>query len=139
MSVTQISVFVESKPGHMVRILGLFKEAGVNVRGYDASDTGDYGIVRFIVDDPDAALDVLRDHGAAVKPSEVLCVKLHDAPGELARVFEVISECGINVTYSYSLIKTYIALSVDDIEQAERLLESQPVEFISQDMLKETI
>lgn len=139
MSVTQISVFVESRPGHLARILGLFKDANVNVRGYDASDTGDYGIVRFVVDEPELALATLRDHGAAVKPSEVLCIKLHDNPGELARVFQVISECGINVAYSYSLINTYIALSVKDIEEAERLLEDQPVEFISQEKLKETI
>ena len=60
MSVSQISVFIESEPGHLVRVLDSFVEAGVNVRGYSASDTGDYGIVRFIVDNPDAALAVLR-------------------------------------------------------------------------------
>ena len=54
MSVSQISVFIESEPGHLVRVLDSFVEAGVNVRGYSASDTGDYGIVRFIVDNPDA-------------------------------------------------------------------------------------
>ena len=52
MSVSQISVFLESKPGHLRRVLDSFEEAGVSVRGYSASDTGDYGIVRFIVDDP---------------------------------------------------------------------------------------
>lgn len=139
MSVTQISVFVESRPGHMARILGMFRDAGVNVRGYDASDTGDYGIVRFIVDRPEVALSALRASGAAAKASEVLCIKLQDEPGELARVFQVISDCGVNVAYSYSLIKTYIALSVKDIEEAERLLADQPVEFISQDRLMETI
>ena len=61
MSVSQISVFIESEPGHLVRVLDSFVEAGVNVRGYSASDTGDYGIVRFIVDNPDAALAVLRE------------------------------------------------------------------------------
>ena len=33
MTVSQISVFAESKPGHLSRVLGIFEAAGVNVRG----------------------------------------------------------------------------------------------------------
>ena len=115
MSVSQISVFIESEPGHLVRVLDSFVEAGVNVRGYSASDTGDYGIVRFIVDNPDAALAVLREQNAACAKSEVLVLRLEDTPGELARVMGIIADCHINVTYSYSLISTYIVLSVNDV------------------------
>ncbi|MEG0477712.1 MAG: amino acid-binding protein, partial [Raoultibacter sp.] len=50
MSVSQISVFLESRPGHLRRVLDLFEAAAVSVRGYCASDTGDYGVVRFVVD-----------------------------------------------------------------------------------------
>ena len=68
MSVQQISVFVESKPGHLSRVIDAFTQANVSVRGYSASDTGDYGIVRFVVDDPDRALQVLHDMNCARKP-----------------------------------------------------------------------
>ena len=47
----------------------------------------------------------------------------------------VMADCGINVTYSYSLISTYIALSVEDIGRAEELLASEPVELVGQDAL----
>ena len=84
MSVSQISVFLESKPGHLRRVLDAFEAAGVSVRGYSASDTGDYGIVRFVVDDPDAALArCCTGQGAAATKTEVLCVRLDDRPGEL--------------------------------------------------------
>lgn len=139
MSVSQISVFIESEPGHLVRVLDSFVAAGINVRGYSASDTGDYGIVRFIVDDPDAALSVLRAQNAAATKSEVLCLKLADTPGELARVMGVIASCHINVVYSYSLISTYIVLSVNDLAAAERSLEGEPVELIGQDDLKHLV
>ena len=135
MSVSQISVFLESKPGHLRRVLDSFEEAGVSVRGYSASDTGDYGIVRFVVDDPQGALEVLREQGAAATTTEVLCVRLDDRPGELARVMGVMADCGINVSYSYSLISTYIALSVKDLARAEELLAHEPVELIGQDSL----
>ena len=50
MSISQIGVFVENHPGHVARVLDAFVEAEVQVRGYCMSDTGDYGIVRFVVD-----------------------------------------------------------------------------------------
>lgn len=135
MSVKQISMFLESKPGHLSRVLNRFEEHGINVRGYSASDTGDYGIVRFIVDQPEKALTVLKEAGAAVKLSDVLCLKLEDKPGELARIMGVLASCNINVAYSYSLISTYIALSVEDKTAAETLLQAEPVQMVSQDEL----
>lgn len=135
MGVSQISVFVESRPGHMARVLDAFQEAGVNVRGYSASDTGDYGIVRFIVDKPDRALSVLSDMGAAAVKTEVLCALLPDTPGELARIMGIMARCGINVEYSYSLISTFIVLSVKDIEAAERVLADESIELIGQNDL----
>ena len=133
MSVQQISVFVESKPGHLSRVVDAFTEANVSVLGYSASDTGDYGIVRFVVDDPDRALQVLRNMNCAATKTSVLCLRLEDKPGELARVLKVLSSCGINVQYSYSLISTYICLYVKDLDQAEKLLADQPVELLDQE------
>lgn len=49
------------------------------------------------------------------------------------------ADCGINVIYSYSLISTYIALSVKDIAAAERLLADQPIELITQDDLRKPV
>lgn len=135
MSVKQISVFMESRPGHMGRVLAAFEQAHINVRGFSASDTGDYGIVRFIVDKPEEALDVLRERGAAAKMTDILCVRLDDKPGELARVMGVFAECEINVIYSYSLISTYIALNVEDISHAESLLANEPVVMVNQEEL----
>lgn len=139
MSVSQISVFLESQPGHLHRVLDAFEVAGVSVRGYSASDTGDYGIVRFIVNDPDKALDVLKEQGAAATETAVLCVRLVDKPGELARVMGIMAQCNINVAYSYSLISTYIALSVKDIARAEALLNEEPVELIGQSDLSDVL
>lgn len=139
MSVSQISVFLESKPGHLKRVLEMFVAESISVRGYSASDTGDYGIVRFIVDDPSRALAALEAAGAAATTTEVLVAKLADRPGELARLIGVMADCKINVIYSYSLISTYIALSVSDIAGAEALLADQPIELITQEDLKKPV
>jgi len=139
MAVSQISVFLENQPGHLKKVLDAFEEAGVNVRGYSSSDTGDFGIARFILDKPDVAFDVLRDRGCAATQAQVICIRLPDQPGELARVMGIIAEAGINVIYSYSLISTIIAIHVNDTASAETALRHQPIELVSQDEISETV
>ena len=135
MSIKQISVFVENRPGHLQRILGLFCEKDVNVRGYSCSDTGDYGIARFIVDKPEKALSVLAERGVAATTSDVVCLILKDEPGELGRVFGLMAESGVNISYSYSLISTYIAFKVNDPQKAEEYLAAKGITLISQNDL----
>ena len=133
MTIKQISVFAESKPGHVSAVLELFGNESINVRGFSAGDTGEYGILRFIVDKPDEALAILQKNNHACACTPVLCIRLKDEPGELARVMKVLASCDINVIYSYSMISAYIVLSVSDIEHAEALLANEPVECACQD------
>lgn len=132
MSVSQISVFTESKPGHLLRVLDTFRDAGVSVRGYSISDTGDYGIARFVVDAPDAAASALKEAGFASNTNEVVCLELKDVPGELARILSSIAEAGINIAYSYSLISTYIVIASHDIAALERALSATDASMLSQ-------
>ena len=48
MTVHQISIFVENKSGTLLRVLDLFKEAGVQLIASTISDTVEYGIYRII-------------------------------------------------------------------------------------------
>lgn len=135
MSIKQISVFVENRPGHLQRILALFTEKDINVRGYSCSDTGDYGIARFIVDKPEKALSVLAERDVAATSSDVVCLVLKDEPGKLERVFGLMAESGVNISYSYSLISTYIAFKVNDPDKAEEYLTEQGISLINQNDL----
>ena len=131
MSISQISVFMESKPGALNAALDALTQAKINIRGYCASDTGDFGIVRIVVDNTEAGLAALSKAGFVAKTKQVVCVKLKDAPGELKRCLSAIADAGINVQYSYSLVGTYICLQVeDDLEAVEKLLERESLELV---------
>ena len=128
------------------RLMGYYPTLAGETETYLTAKASEQGLVmdgqplvRFIVDDPLRALDVLVDMGAAATTTDVLCARLNDEPGELARVMGVMADCGINVTYSYSLISTYIALSVKDLARAEQLLAGEPVELIGQDDLARSL
>lgn len=134
-SVKQLSVFIENKAGRVSEVSDVLGDAGVNIRGFSVSDTADYGIVRLVVDDPDAGRAALQDDGFTVKSSDVLCVRLPDEPGGLARVLKLVSDAGVNIEYVYSLISTYVVINVADIDRALSLLKDQPVELVTQEQI----
>ncbi len=116
--IQQISVFIENRPGRVSEVCDLLEEQGINVRGFMISDTNDYGILRLVVDRPDEALALLNDRGYAAKAKPILVARLEDRPGNLSRLLDHLSQAGINVTYSYSLISTFVAICTSDVDEA---------------------
>lgn len=133
MKVRQLSVFIENKAGRVSEVTDILGDVGVNIRGFSVSDTAEYGILRLVVDRPDEAKAALKEHGFTVKESDVICIKLADEPGALARVLKVVSDAGVNIEYVYSLISTYVVVNVGDIDRSLQLLQGQPVQLVSQE------
>ena len=131
--VNQLSVFMENKAGRVSEVTAALGETGVNIRGFSVSDTAEFGILRLVVDDPDRGKSVLKEAGFTVKESDVVCIKLPDEPGSLARVLKVVSDAGVNIEYVYSLVSTYVVVNVSDIDRALQMLSDQPVQLVSQE------
>ncbi len=51
MTVNQISVFLENKPGTLTAMTGLLAESGIDMRALSLAETNDFGILRTIVHD----------------------------------------------------------------------------------------
>ncbi len=133
MKVRQLAVFIQNRAGRVSEVTGLLGESGVNIRGFSVADTADYGILRLVVDDPDAALVVLRDGGFTVREDEVVCIDLHDRPGSLANALKIVADAGVNIEYIYSMVATYVVLNVEDVDRALELLADKPIKLVSQE------
>ncbi|GAB4274049.1 MAG: ACT domain-containing protein [Coriobacteriia bacterium] len=131
MKVRQISVFIENRVGRVSEVTGLLGENDINIRGFSVADTAEFGILRLVVDDPDRALDVLRDAGFTAREDEVICIDLPDTPGALANALRVVSDAGVNIEYIYSLVSTFVVLNVENPDRALTLLEGKPVKLAS--------
>jgi len=136
MSVTQLAVFIENKPGRLAAVTRLLGDAGINIRGYSIADTEDYGILRLLVDDEVKARQVLRDHSFTVHESQILLTEMPDRPGGVADVLESFAELGINVEYTYIIVRSMIALGIDQREQAEASLQAHGIRLLTNDDLK---
>ena len=137
MKVKQISIFIENKPGRLLKVTRTLADAGINIRALSVADTVDYGLMRLIVDDYVMARDVLAEASVTVALTDVIAAEMPDVPGGLNSVVEILSEAGINIEYMYAFSgntgKGAIdVFRVDDIEGAEKLLESKGVKTLSQ-------
>lgn len=102
MKITQLSVFAENKPGHIIAPCRLLAEAGVNIRTLSLADTQKFGILRLIVSDWQKAAQLLEEAGFLVKPTDVLAVEVPDCPGGLSEVLAALDHTSINIEYMYA-------------------------------------
>ena len=123
----QITLFAENKPGQLASATQILSENGINIRAFTIVDSKEFGIVRFVVDDADAALHHLRTAGFSVSETDVIGLEMPDKPGALHEISRVLSENAINVDYSYSYVnatpgKAILILQASDLTKAVRLL-----------------
>jgi len=136
MTIEQLSVFVENKPGKLVEALEAIAGAGIDLRALSLADTADFGILRVIVDKPAEAFKALQSEGYLVKSSEVIPVSVGDKPGGLAAVLRVLADNGVNVEYTYAFVahssdKAFVVLRVGDNDAAVRVLSDNGISMLS--------
>ena len=85
---SQVTVFVENKPGRIARIARILGDNNINIRAVTISDKGEYGLINILVDDPDRANAVLTEEGFSVSRKHVIGVVMKDKPGGLADIAE---------------------------------------------------
>jgi len=102
MKITQLSIFVENKPGRLAAPCRALAEAGINIRALSLADTQRYGILRMIVSDPGTAQKVLEQAGFMVKATEVVAVEVPDRPGGLAQILAALENTSINIEFMYA-------------------------------------
>ncbi len=129
MPLPQISLFLENKPGRLASVCHALTDGGVNIASLSLADTSDFGIVRLLVDKPEAARDLLKAAGFGVNVRDVVAIAAGDEPGTLAKVLDVIDTTGANVEYMYAFSvrsgdKAVLVFRFDKTDEAEKALEA---------------
>lgn len=141
MTIKQLSIFVENRPGRLAEIADLLGEEKIDIRAVCVSDTREFGILRLIVDEPEAAAAKLKAHGCTCSLCDVLVLRLDDNPGGLAYPMHALAEVGISVEYMYAFVSksadsagaAYVIFRVQDNEHAMAVLAEKGVRMASQE------
>lgn len=136
MSLQQVTVFVENKKGALVGITDTLASHNVNIRALSIADTEEFGILRLIVNDTETACRILAEKEYLLKVTDVVGVKIGDAPGKLSGALAVLDEAGINMEYLYAFMArtekhAYVVLRVADNAAAETALEKAGYHLIT--------
>ena len=142
MSVKQISVFLENKPGALSDMARVLADNGIDMRAFSLAETSDFGIARVIVDDLYKTTTVLKDAGFVHSVSSVLAVAIPDVPGGLCQVLNVLRDGNINVEYMYAFLggkanSAYMIFKVQHHHDAAAALTAKGIRLVDQEELSE--
>lgn len=102
MKITQLSVFLENRPGRLSALCRTLADAGVNLSTLMLSDNGEFGLLRLLTPDVDKAKATIAAAGFAVTTSDVVALQVPDRPGGLAGVLVLLEKAGVSVEYMYA-------------------------------------
>ena len=139
MSIKQVSVFLENKPGQLSAMTALLAANNIDIRALSLAETEDFGIARMIVDDIYEAANVLRNGDFIANFSHVLAFAVPDEPGGLNKLLNAFNEAKVNIIYMYSCLgsndptKAYMLFRVTDTKGSEPALVAQGLRPLTQE------
>ncbi len=142
MSVKQISVFLENKPGALEKMTAVLGENKIDMRALSLAETKDFGIVRIIVDDVYRTATVLKDEGFVHNLTPVVVVAIPDEPGGLNSILKIFAEAKTNIEYMYAFLggeksqHAYMVFRVDDAKAASAAIVSHGLHLVAQEEIE---
>ncbi|MBR5977235.1 MAG: acetolactate synthase [Clostridia bacterium] len=139
MSIKQISVFLENKPGELSGMTSLLADSNIDIRALSLAETSDFGIARLIVKDIRRAAMVLSEANFVASTSEVLAFAVPDEPGGLNNLLNKFNEAEVNIEYMYAFLdaedkdNAYMIFKVTDIEKSEQALVAEGLKPLTQE------
>ncbi len=136
----QLNIFLENRLGQLLRITRLLEAEPIRILGLSVEGKVDCAIVRMLVDDPDAADRMCSEAGIACTESEVIVVELPPGKRAIMTVCAALISAEVNINYVYSAWasneqKPCLAIQVDNLPQAMRVLAHKSFTMLSQDEL----
>lgn len=136
MKVTQLSVFLENKPGHLQSALAILAQKGINITTLTIAETADFGILRMLADQPEQAQAVLKEGDFTASITEVLAIEITDSPGSLHQAIATFSRNNLNIEYMYAFTgkrgnQAVMIFRFDDIDKAADALQKEGYKIIN--------
>ncbi len=144
MTIQQLSLFLENKPGQLKVPCRALGDAGINIFALSLADTQQFGILRLLVSDWEKAKAVLEAAGCVVNISEVVAVDVPDRPGGLADALEIIEQAGLDIAYMYPFNnrageKAVLLFRFEDPEAAVQALQAAGLPVVPSNELFELL
>lgn len=118
---TEFIVALENRPGTLADLSEVLGNAGVSIIGGAGLGHGDIGLMKMVVDKPDAAREALDNAGVKYEAREVLNLIMPRRAGSLALYARAVANAGINIDSIYVTMEPSVVVGVDKLEAARNI------------------
>ena len=142
MSIKQISVFLENRPGKLDEMCALLASHKIDLRALSLAETKDFGIARMIVDDAFATANVLKENDFIARFTPVLAYAVPDEPGGLSKLLAAFTKASVNIEYMYAFLggphagHACMIFRVTDADAAENSLAAEGYKALTQEEIE---
>jgi hypothetical protein len=125
-TVKQIDICLKNEPGTLSVVSDLLGENSVNIIAFYVTTNESEGKLRFVANDPEKAINVLKAAGYQMEVKDVIACEVPHHPGGLNVVLRLLKDVNINVDYFYPCIGTgditVLIVGVAAVKDALRVL-----------------
>jgi hypothetical protein len=142
MKIKQISIFLENRKGRLYDVCSLLGKNDINIRALNVAETESFGILRIVVNKPDAAVKVLKDADIVAKITDVVAIEVDDKPGGLADILKVLADEDVNIEYMYGFVekssdRALMVFRFDDVDKAAAILKKHNIRIVTEQSVRE--
>jgi hypothetical protein len=133
--IKMVAAFAENKPGQVAHFTKILAGASVNIRWLAVTSTGPFGVMKFLVSDPEKACEALKHEGFVVKLVNALAIEVPDKPGGMYAVAECLAGHKINLDNASGFIannRAILVIEVSNHDLAHEVLKKQGFRVLSQ-------
>jgi hypothetical protein len=136
----QFCVFLENRIGRLRDLLRHFEKHDLRIVSLSINDSHDCATARLILSSYDRGREILSLSGFAYFESDIIGVELPEGHQPYAQLCGSLLQAEVNIHYTYPLVyrgqgRGAIAISVDDLEMALKVLAERGHRLISEDDL----
>lgn len=108
----------KDRPGELAKAVQAIAQGGINIEGFSEAD----GNFHCITNDPPKARQALEKAGYTVRETPVAVFAADDRPGFLADILARVADQEINLTVTYTLTDTRVAVGAEQFDKLEETL-----------------
>lgn len=135
MKINQISIFIENTKGRLAEVCTLLGDNNINIRALTIAESPEFGILRVVLDKPQEAKEILKEHGFIAISTEIVAVEVSDTPGGLSKALKALAENNIDVEYMYGFVekatdKALMVFKFINIDKAIEVLQKNNINIV---------
>jgi hypothetical protein len=137
----ELNIFVENRPGRLRSVAEVLAANKINVRTMTLQDRGEYGLMKLIVDQPQAAHLCLVDKGFACALKDILAIELKDKPGSFLKLADILYEQKVNVLDAYGFViesnkKAVFCVEAKEMDKVKKVLKKEGFHLLEETLHK---